>query len=355
MNEPISIFDLTRAELAEQLEGEPAFRADQIFDWLYVKQTHNPEQMTNLSKALRERLAEQFAFWLPDIAEKKIASDETEKYRLLLKDGKSLECVMMPDLSKEPGRRGVSMCISSQVGCALKCDFCATGTMGLVRNLTPGEIAGQVVLMLREMTYEPTRINIIYMGMGEPLHNTDNVLTSLKLLNDEHGLNIPMRRITVSTAGIPKGMRAIFDLENPPRLALSLHAPNQELRTKLMPISTKFTLEQIVDLCRELPFTMRDYLTFEYILLRGVNDAPEHARQLAQVIKGIHAKVNLIPYNTWEGIPYEEPSEEAIDRFMQTLTQHGVTATVRRSRGRDADAACGQLAIKGQKEAAAQS
>jgi 23S rRNA (adenine2503-C2)-methyltransferase len=344
------IFDLERGEIAHLLEGQPAFRADQIFDWLYKKQVNQPEAMTNLSKELRRFLSDKFSFDLPEIAEKKTASDETEKYRLLLADKRSLECVMMPDLRKAPGERGVSMCISSQVGCALKCDFCATGTMGLVRDLTPGEIVAQVVLMLREMDYEPTRINIIYMGMGEPLLNLANVIKSLTILNDELGLAIPMRRITVSTAGIPKGMQAIFNMAKPPRLALSLHAPHQELREKLMPISRKYTLEQIVDLCRSLPFTMRDYLTFEYILLREVNDRPEHARQLAALVQGIHAKVNLIPHNKWDGVPYDEPDEDSISKFMAELTTRDVTATVRRSRGRDADAACGQLAVKNQKK-----
>lgn len=348
MNEPKSIFDFTRRELTQALKG-PEFRAGQLFDWLYQKLEFEPANMTNLPKDYRAELTNQFNFDLPTIAEKKTASDETEKYRLQLEDDHTIECVMMPDLNKEPGQRGVSMCISSQAGCALKCAFCATGTMGIIRDLTAGEIACQVVLMLKELTYKPTRVNIIYMGMGEPLLNTENVLRSLDILGDELGLAIPRRRITVSTAGIPEGMKALFNLQNPPRLALSLHAPDQELRKELMPISRRYPLEEIIGLCRQLPFTMRDYLTFEYILLKGVNDKPEHARQLAALTRGLPVKINLIPFNQWEGVPFDEPDETVISSFMKELSDAQVTATVRRSRGRDADAACGQLAVKGQK------
>jgi 23S rRNA (adenine2503-C2)-methyltransferase len=187
MNDNISIFSLNRDALASELEGNPRFRADQIFDWLYKKLVFDPDAMLNLPIPFRNAISEIFNFALPEIAEKKVASDETEKYRLLLADGRSVECVMMPDLDKEPGKRGVSMCITSQVGCALKCDFCATGTMGLIRDLTVGEIVSQVVVMLSELAYEPTRVNIIYMGMGEPLLNLKNVITSLEILNDEKG------------------------------------------------------------------------------------------------------------------------------------------------------------------------
>lgn len=348
MNERPSIFDMSLEALAADLERieQPRYRADQVFDWIYRKGAASVAEMSNIPLQLREILEQKYYFSLPAVSDRLFADDGTIKYRIVFSNGDAAECVMMPEQDNDGDEKAVSLCISSQVGCTLGCSFCATGTMGLVRNLSAGEIVSQVVLMLRELPREPRTVNILFMGMGEPLLNMDATLEALGIFNDSRGLAIPMRRIVVSTAGISKGIRRLFELPKPPRLALSLHAPSQELRLKLMPISRRYPLDELLELCRSLPFAAREKITMEYILLSKVNDQPEHARDLARLLKGMRAKVNLIPHNRWEGIDYEEPSERVIEEFMGILSKAGVTATVRRSRGRSASAACGQLAIR---------
>lgn len=348
MSKKSSIFNISRESLAKDLKrfGEPDYRADQVFDWIYRKRASTIGEMSNIPLQLRNVLDQSYDFTFPKIAESLAADDGTIKYRIVFSDGNSAECVMMPEQNDGNEGKAVSLCISSQVGCALGCTFCATGSMGLIRNLSAGEIVSQVVLMLRELPNEPRTVNILFMGMGEPLLNMDATLEALEIFNDSHGLAIPMRRIVVSTAGIPKGIRRLFELPRPPRLALSLHAPKQELRLKLMPISKRYPLDALMELCRSLPLSAREKITMEYVLLSRVNDQSEHARDLGRLLKGMKAKVNLIPHNRWEGIDYEEPSEGTIGEFMRILSNSGVTATVRRSRGRSASAACGQLAIK---------
>lgn len=343
-----SIFDFSRTALAEALaeDSQPVWRADQVFDWIYRKGAAEPSVMANIPKTYRERLVERFDFTLPCVSDRLLADDGTIKYRVVFADGQAAECVMMPNFDGMDRASAVSMCISSQVGCPLACAFCATGTMGLKRNLTAGEIVSQVVLMLRELPEEPDSVNILFMGMGEPLLNTDNVIAALELFYEEKGLNISPRRITISTVGIPKGIDRLFAMNKPPMLALSLHAPDQELRARLMPVAKKYKLDQILTICRELPLAARRMITMEYVLLRAVNDRPEHARALAAALSGIRAKINLIPHNPVAGLPFEDPEETAIDTFMTTLRDLGMTATVRRSRGRSAAAACGQLAIR---------
>jgi 23S rRNA (adenine2503-C2)-methyltransferase len=343
-----SIYDLTLEDFSLLLseKGFPRFRAQQVYNWLYKQKVNDTEKMTNLPADMRSFLLEQFSFYLPEPIATSEAADRTVKFQLKMEDGASVESVLMQASTAEEESRGVSLCISSQVGCALACKFCATGTMGLKRNLTSGEIVSQVVVMLDHLDYEPTTVNIIYMGMGEPFQNTDNVLDSLAILSEAKGLEIPMKRITVSTAGIPEGIYRMFQMENPPRLALSLHAPSQEMREELVPIALSYDLDELMDFCRQLPLRSKEKITIEYVLLDGVNDKPEHAQELAELLSDVRVKVNLIPFNESPVIPYKEPSEEAIDKFMTVLTENDVIATVRRSKGRSASAACGQLVLK---------
>ena len=349
-----NIYDFTLGELGILLgeKGFQKFRAQQVFNWLYAQKVTSTEEMSNLPSDLRAFLEDNFSFFLPAALAKSEAPDRTIKFQLELEDGASVESVLMQASTAEEESRGVSLCISSQVGCALACKFCATGTMGLTRNLSAGEIVSQVIVMLRHLDYEPTTVNVIYMGMGEPFQNTSNVLDSLQILNDSKGLDIPMKRITVSTAGIPDGIRKMFELDTPPRLAISLHAPNQEMREELVPIALSYDLDELMGFCRDLPLKSRDKITIEYVLLNGVNDKPEHALELAQLLEGIQVKVNLIPFNESSVVPFKEPREEAIDEFMNVLAENGVIATVRRSKGRSASAACGQLVLKHKKNEA---
>lgn len=348
MNDKKSIFSLTLKQLTAELAegGFQTFRAQQIFNWLYKQKVYGPEKMNNVPAQLRSYLGTEFSFFLPEEIARCESPDGTIKFQLKLEDGASVESVLMQALKEDEESRRVSLCISSQVGCALACKFCATGTMGLKRNLSAGEIVSQVVVMLAYLPYQPTTVNIIYMGMGEPFQNTDNVMDSLGILNESKGLDIPMKRITVSTAGLPDGIKRMFQLENPPRLALSLHAPSQELREELVPIALSYDIEELMGFCRDLPLKSREKITIEYVLLRDINDKPAHAKELAELLSGMRVKVNLIPFNESPVIPFKEPTEKAIDEFMTVLSANEVTATVRRSKGRSASAACGQLVLK---------
>jgi len=342
----VVVFGLRRETLAARLAawGEPRFRADQVFFWVYQRGVVEPARMTSLPVSLREKLAEEFLFDLPEVSARIEADDGSVKYRLRMADGEQVECVSMP---RGEGR-GVSLCLSSQVGCPLGCLFCRTGAVGFRRDLSVAEIVAQALVMLGDLGYRPDHINLLLMGMGEPLLNTDAVVEALAIMGDPEGLAVPMRRVVVSTAGIPEGMRRLLGdaaLPGPPRLALSLNAPNQTLREELMPVARRHPLEDLMEVMRKLPLR-RELLTVEYVLLAGVNDGREQARELAALLREsrVRAKVNLIPYNTCEGLHFEAPDEPTIGRFLSALSRDGVTATVRRSRGRSAAAACGQLA-----------
>jgi len=341
-----SIFGLQQQELAEALEsqGEPAFRSKQLFSWLYRRMVVEPSYMSNLPVDLRRWLAATYSFKLPEIAAEEHALDGTTKYRLRLADGEAIECVAMPE---EKGA-GISLCLSSQVGCALGCDFCMTGSMGLRRNLEAAEIVVQVVLALSRLPESPSTVNLLLMGMGEPLLNVEAVVKALAILADRDGMSIPMRRIVVSTAGIPEGILRLYSepaLPDPPRLAVSLNAPNQKLRERLMPVATRYPLEELVATLRGLP-RRRDRVTVEYVMLRGVNDSPEQAAELATLLQGLPIKVNLIPLNESERIQFNSPEEKAVEAFLATLVEAGFHCTVRRSRGRELSAACGQLVVE---------
>jgi 23S rRNA (adenine2503-C2)-methyltransferase len=260
---------------------------------------------------------------------------------LSLADGKRIESVFIPDTPS------MTFCISTQVGCAMACDFCLTGKMGLVRHLTAAEIAGQVRVLATATNLLDFPFNIVLMGMGEPLHNYDNTMKALRMLNSEHGLHMSPRRITLSTVGIVPGLARLAGEPLMPNLAISLHATTDEQRTQLVPPNRKYPLAEIIDTCRRFPLKNRSRITFEYVLLAGVNDTPEDARRLVKLLSGIKAKVNLIPLNPAPGIPYERPSDERVDRFAQILADRFVTVSVRKSRGRDIRAACGQLIVEG--------
>jgi 23S rRNA (adenine2503-C2)-methyltransferase len=248
----------------------------------------------------------------------------------------------------------MTFCISTQVGCAMACAFCLTGKMGLVRNLTAAEIVGQVRVLAGALDMRDTRFNIVLMGMGEPLHNYDETMKAVRILADEHGFELSARRVTLSTVGLLPALERLAHEPVMPNLAISLHAPTDLQRGELVPINRKYGVGDIIEACRRFPLKKRSRITFEYVLLAGVNDSPQDARRLAKLVAGVKSKVNLIPLNAAAGIPFERPSDDAIDRFAKILADHGVPVSVRKSRGRDIRAACGQLIVEGQKKSAAQ-
>ncbi|TMG79549.1 MAG: 23S rRNA (adenine(2503)-C(2))-methyltransferase RlmN, partial [Betaproteobacteria bacterium] len=258
-----------------------------------------------------------------------------------LADHRRIEAVFIPDTP------AMTFCISTQVGCAMGCGFCLTGKMGLVRNLTAGEIAGQVRVLANATHMLEHPFNIVLMGMGEPLHNYDPTMKALRILHSEHGLAVSPRRVTLSTVGIVPGLQRLAKEPLMPNLAISLHATTDEQRSELVPPNRKYPLAEILETCRRFPLKRRSRITFEYVMLDGVNDTPEDARRLARLLSGIKAKVNLIPLNPAPGIPFERPSDERIDRFAQILADRHFTVSVRKSRGQDIRAACGQLIVEG--------
>lgn len=352
-----SLFGLDAQELTELAEGsgQPSYRGRQLFQALYRERVSSAEQITTLPKDFRSRLSEQgFSLGLPVIDAQFGSSDGTIRYLIRLQDGETIETVWMPegddgesgDGSDSEGNsswRRATICVSSQVGCAVNCQFCLTALLGVKRNLTAGEIAGQVVTVLRERGVSPPleRVNLVFMGMGEPFLNYENFVKAVRLLVE--GVGIPESRMTVSTAGI---IPRIYDLgQEPirPKLAISLTAANDELRTRLMPINKKWNLEALIAAARAFPLRNREKLTFEYVLLCGVNDSPEHAKELAELLRGLRAKVNLIAWNAGPGLEFETPETRSVEEFQNILIAAGVPAYLRRPRGRDIYAACGQL------------
>jgi 23S rRNA (adenine2503-C2)-methyltransferase len=331
--------DLELHELEEHLAllGAPRFHARQIFQWIYRRGVDDFEAMTDLGRDLRAQLAHEFTLTTPAVAKRERSSDGTTKFLLRLGDGRFIESVFIPDTPSQ------TFCISTQVGCAMRCAFCLTGKMGIVRNLTAGEIVGQVRVLLRELNMLDQRFNIVLMGMGEPLHNYDATMKALRILGNEHGLAVAPRRITLSTVGVLPALERLATEPFMPNLAISLHSTTEDQRDALVPINRKYGLEDLLDACRRFPLKRRNRITFEYVMLKDVNDTPEDARRLVKLLHGIKAKVNLLPLNEAAGIPFERPSDARVNRFAQILADHGVTVSVRRSRGRDIRAACGQL------------
>ena len=341
---------LDRVELERLLVelGEPRFRGAQIFHWIYRRGVTDFAEMTDLSRELREKLARACSIETPEIQARQESTDGTTKFLLRLRDGRHVECVYIPDTPAH------TFCVSTQVGCAMACGFCLTGKMGLVRNLTAGEIAGEVRVLAHATGFADRPFNVVLMGMGEPLHNYDATMKALRILADEHGLALHPRRVTLSTVGIVPGLERLAKEPIMPNLAVSLHATTDEDRSRLVPVNRKYALKDVIDACKRFPLRRRGRITFEYVLLDGVNDRPEDARRLARLLAGIKAKVNLLPLNEAAGIPFKRPSDERVNAFAKILADRGVVVSVRKSRGRDIRAACGQLIVEGERMSAAQ-
>ena len=340
-----SLIGLSREELATEIEGigAPPFRARQLWHWIYHRGAPDFAAMTSLAKDFREELSHRFTVERPATSRAQASLDGTRKWLLKFADGNEAECVHIPEED-----RG-ALCVSSQVGCTLTCKFCHTGTQPLVRNLSAAEIVGQVMLARDELGEWPSpkegRLlsNIVLMGMGEPLFNYDNVAKAIRIIMDNEGIAISRRRITLSTAGVvPMIRRCGEDLGV--KLAVSLHAVTDEVRDEIVPLNKKYPIAELLAACRDYPGSSQARrITFEYVMLKGVNDSPAEARQLIKLLSGIPAKVNLIPFNPWPGAPYECSAPEAIAKFAEVLTKAGFIAPVRTPRGQDIMAACGQL------------
>ncbi len=331
----MELLGLTRTELCQYCEeiGYPAFRGRQIADWLYKKSIHDPDEMTNLPLALRKRLKAETSIGRSKVLKQSRSTDGTTKFLLELADGETIESVMLP----YPDR--TSVCVSSQVGCAIGCLFCATAECGLVRNLTAGEIVDQV-LTLQELSGRRVT-HVVFMGMGEPLANLSNVIKAIELLNDEVGIS--MRKLTISTVGITPAIRKLAEMELQLTLAVSLHAPNDALRQAIIPIAARYPLSELIQACRDYAENTKRRITFEYLLLAGINDSPEKARDVARLLKGMLCHVNLIPYNKVLGKKFERPSQQSIRAFRTVLEQAGIEVTQRVERGHAISGACGQL------------
>ncbi len=344
-----NLIGMSRDEMAAAMAelGEPRFRGDQLFQWVYNRGVADFDAMTNMAKPLRTALAERFSISRPAVSHDLDSIDGTHKWLIKLADGNEVETVHIPEED-----RG-TLCVSSQIGCTLSCKFCHTGTQRLVRNLGPAEIVGQIMLARdylgewptaeRRTIYERQLSNIVMMGMGEPLYNYDNVAAALKIVMDGEGIAISRRRITLSTAGVVPMIRRCGE-ELGVGLAVSLHAVRDELRNQIVPLNRKYPLAELLAACRDYPGVRNSRrITFEYVMLRDVNDSPADARELVRLIAGIPAKVNLIPFNPWPGAPFERSGDDAIERFAEIVRNAGYPSPVRTPRGADIMAACGQL------------
>jgi 23S rRNA (adenine2503-C2)-methyltransferase len=382
-----ALFGKSLPELTELLTalGQKPYRARQLWDALYRQRVDTIEAITTFPAELREHLSADHAIEMPQMVQTAVSIDGTERYLMRMADGETVETVWMPDgdgventddaedsadhradskmafSSKklnanglpvdkrnwgalaEAGYRRATICISSQVGCAVNCQFCLTAKLGIRRDLTAGEIAGQVAAVLNRHKVQigKDRINLVFMGMGEPFLNYDNFMKSVLLLVE--GIGIPASRMTVSTSGIEPAIRRFATETVRPNLALSLNASNDVVREQIMPITRKWKIAQLLDAVSQIPMTKRDWVTFEYVLLGGINDQPEHAHEVLALLKGMHAKVNLIVWNPGPGIAYTQPTPGDVDIFQQTLIRNGLPTYIRRPRGRDIYAACGQL------------
>lgn len=352
----IKLAGLTRAEIAEALTDfgiEPKqvrMRAGQVFRWVYNYGVTDWASMTNIAKGLRAELAEAFELNRPEIVERQISVDGTRKYLIRMAPGIEVETVFIPAVSKTG-----ALCVSSQVGCTLTCKFCHTGSQLLVRNLTAAEIALQVMVAKDDLEEWPSSdggrklTNIVFMGMGEPLYNTDEVAKALDIICDCEGLSFGRRRITLSTSGVVPEIVSAGE-RTKAMLAISLHAANDELRSSIMPINKKYPLAELMAACRAYPgLSNSKRITFEYVMLKGINDSPKHAVELIKLLEGIPAKVNLIPFNPWPGSDYECSDWETIERFADKVNAAGYASPIRTPRGRDILAACGQLKSESEK------
>lgn len=324
--------------------GEKPFRAAQVLKWIYQFGVDDFNEMSNLSKSLREKLSKEAEIKLPDIVTEQISDDGTIKWLLRLDSGNSIETVFIPE-----NDRG-TLCISSQVGCALECSFCSTAQQGFNRNLSTAEIISQVVIANRALKCIPRNerviSNVVLMGMGEPLLNFDNVVTAINIMLEDNAYGLSKRRVTLSTSGVVPALDRLKQVSDV-SLALSLHAPNDGLRNELVPINRKYPIKELLAACkRYIAGETKRKITVEYVLLDGVNDTPQHARELVKLLKDLPCKVNLIPFNPFPNSGYETSSNEAIERFRNIVVKGGLVTTTRKTRGEDIDAACGQLAGK---------
>lgn len=333
------LLELSHEDLAGwfRAQGEPAYRADQVRRWMLQKRAADFSAMTDLPAAVRQRLDQEFDLFSSRVALRRRATDATEKLVLELADASRIECVLMRE------RRRRTVCISTQVGCAMGCGFCASGLEGVKRNLTPGEIVEQFAHLDRLLDPGERLSHVVVMGMGEPLANLDALLLALQVVGSREGLGIGDRRITISTVGLPDRIRQLADAGRQYHLAVSLHAPDDALRNRLVAVNRRIGIASILDAADYFFRRTGRQVTFEYVLLAGVNDQPAHALALGRLLGGRKVHVNLIPYNRVDGLPYTEPAPEAIHRFREILERSGVAATVRKRKGSRIDAACGQL------------
>jgi 23S rRNA (adenine2503-C2)-methyltransferase len=359
-----NLFGLDRDALGSLVAGlgEPAYRARQLYSWLYEKRASSLDEMTDLPRALRERLAAAHVVRWPEVAERAVSADGTVKYLFKLDDGATIESVFIPE------ERRRTICISTQAGCPLKCAFCLTGIGGYKRNLKPWEILGQVAVVMAESdggfggdqksppldeargiqfrAPKDMPWNIVIMGMGEPLLNYDATVAALRILMDREGFAISPKKLTLSTVGILPALEKLMLEPVRPNLAISLHASNAALRRELMPIEERYGIEEVIAAAQRYPIPSGGMVTYEYVVLGGVNDSPAHARELARLLRGSRGKVNLIPLNPAPEIPFAPPTPEAVDAFCRILSEADVMVSVRRPRGQDILAACGQLHLK---------
>ena len=347
----LNLAGLTRTELQSVLgeafaldEKRARMRASQLWRWVYHYGATDFSAMTDIGKEMRAALAERFVIARPQVVERQVSNDGTRKYLLRMAPGIEAECVFIPDV----GRAG-ALCVSSQVGCTLNCTFCHTGTQALVRNLTAAEIVGQVLAVKDDLGEWPSggerrRLsNVVFMGMGEPLYNLDNVAKAIEVIADGDGISISRRRVTVSTSGVVPQMKRLGE-DTAAMLAISLHATNDDLRDELVPINRKYPIAELLSACRTYPGVGNARrITFEYVMLKDVNDTDAEARELVRLLKGVPAKINLIPFNPWPGAPYECSTWRRIEAFADIVYRAGYASPIRTPRGRDILAACGQL------------
>lgn len=345
MNQKVNLLDYNYSEMRKLMQSwdEKPYRAQQLMQWIHQVGLQDFSQMTNLGKALQKKLSELATISLPEIASCQKSADGTHKWLVKLSCGNCVETVFIPE-----AKRG-TLCVSSQVGCALNCSFCSTGKQGFNRNLSTAEIIGQLWLAVRALSEEGGAhdrkiTNVVMMGMGEPLLNFDNVVAAMDMMMDDYAYGLAKRRVTLSTSGVLPELERLRD-SSPVALAVSLHAPNDALRDVLVPINKKYPLAQLMAICKN--YFKGDHkrkITFEYVMLKGVNDQPEHAIQLAKLLADVPAKVNLIPFNPFPLTQYQRSSQATIDAFREKLASKGIHTITRKTRGDDIDAACGQLA-----------
>jgi 23S rRNA (adenine2503-C2)-methyltransferase len=330
--------DLEEIEATVLGMNEPGYRARQIYSGIYHRAFRSWERFTVLGKQLRERLKAQFAIGYPNVQKVFVSRDGTRRYLLEVHSRQQIESVFIPEERRD------TFCISTQVGCAVGCPYCVSGRLPLQRNLLPGEIIGQILLMKTDRGTSTKRLNIVIMGMGEPLNNYNNVMKAIRLMTDDRGMSISPRRVTLSTSGVVPGIRRLAAEAVTPNLAISLNATTDAVRDTLVPINKRWNIASLLESCRSFPLAQRRRITFEYILIKGINDSNEDALRLARLLQKVKKKINLIPLNAHTWIPFTPPSRKRVLEFQQILADRHITVNIRRPRGEDISAACGMLA-----------